>query len=144
MNRSRSGITGRCTEHIDRFAGALDLVFEKISYQLQPKVFERQGRTMKQFEDEQVFRQLRQRRAHRVAEVAVTLVHYLNEMIGIMVVVKKPENVPGQSRVWQSLINEQVTRQKRKIFSETYSPPVRRETRSRTLSEILLARFPLG
>ncbi len=71
---------------------------------------------MKQFEDEQVFRQLRQRRAHRVAEVAVTLVHYLNEMIGIMVVVKKPENVPGQSRVWQSLINEQVTRQKRKIF----------------------------
>ncbi len=43
MNRSRSGITGRCTEHIDRFAGALDLVFEKISYQLQPKVFERQG-----------------------------------------------------------------------------------------------------
>ena len=74
-------------------AGALDLVLEEITHQLEAEVLEGQGRAVEELEHEGVVGQLGERSAHRVAEIPVTLVDEIDEVIRFVIVIEEGEKI---------------------------------------------------
>ena len=74
MDRRGAGVAGGGAEHVDRLAAHHALVRVEIAEELEREIFERERRSVEEFEDVEVFSERLQRRDRGIGERRVALI----------------------------------------------------------------------